>query len=299
MTPARFRWGTILITLGLLLLLRNLDYFNDDLWFDLILYFPLVLIAIGIEKIFTRTRLQFISYATSVCLIFAALAIAVHSQSDSAIGSYFHTTTHQANADPSVDFIDAELNLNETNLTIRDSGKDLVYGRFDRFTRKPKITFRTENDTAFLAYNARPGSYLGGAVKINVGEGQDWYVRFSEDVPLRLRCSGHDDDMHLNFSTTPLENLALDAENATIYLKLGDRQPNVTVTVGGEGSSLKLRLPSGIGLSVSGQEYRDYLERLGFIQSGEAYVTEGFDTASTRIDVDLESQLSSFSVDFF
>jgi len=50
---------------------------------------------------------------------------------------------------------------------------------------------------------------------------------------------------------------------------------------------------------VAGDEYRDYLERLGLRQSGEAYVTDGFDTTATRIDVILESQLSSFSVDFF
>ena len=76
MSPARFRWGMFLIFIGTLILLVNLRVLNNNIWGDLLFYFPLVLIAIGIEKIFTHTRFQFISYASSVLLIAVGFYIA-------------------------------------------------------------------------------------------------------------------------------------------------------------------------------------------------------------------------------
>ena len=57
MSPARFRWGAILIQIGILWLLKNFDVITTDFWEDLLLYFPIILIAVGVEKIFTKSRL--------------------------------------------------------------------------------------------------------------------------------------------------------------------------------------------------------------------------------------------------
>jgi len=299
MTPARFRWGTILITIGVLLLLRNVDTVNDDVWLELLVYFPVVLIAIGIEKIFTKSRLQLISYATSVVLMGVAFWIAADNSSAGGQGSYFDSTSHRIRFDPKVKSVKAELNLNTTALTIRDSGDDIAYAQFDRFTRKPAISYRVWNDTAQLTYRARSASYLGGAIRIDPGDEQDWYVRFSEDIPLDLRCFGKDTDFHLNLSTTPLRSLTVEADETSIYIKLGDLMPHATVRIFGDDTSLKLRVPEGIGLRIVGDEYLSYLSRLGLIPEDGDLITEGFDTLSTKIEVDLDSRLSSFSLDYF
>ena len=84
MTPARFRWGMILVQVGLLLLLRNAGVINDNVWINLLVLSPVVLIAIGIEKIFTKSRLQFIAYATTILLFIGGFAIAFYS------GTYYY-----------------------------------------------------------------------------------------------------------------------------------------------------------------------------------------------------------------
>lgn len=298
MTPARFRWGIILITIGVLLLLQNLNILPEEIWLDLAILFPILLIAVGIEKIFTRTRLQFISYLTSIALFGVAMYLGFYYSHDG--GGYFSTTTHRIDSDPEVRVIRAELDLDETNLTIRDSGRDMVYGRFDRFTRKPDIDYRVAHDTALIEFKARDGSYLGGAIKIEGGSERDWYMRFSEDTPLLLRCSGEESDMHMNFATTPLRRLSLDAADSYMYLKLGDMEPIVTIDVRGDDSSLKLRIPENVGLRVAAPDYGDYLERLGLTRvTDHVFMTSGFDTLSTRIELDIDEDLSSFSVDFF
>ncbi|HOP07654.1 MAG TPA: DUF5668 domain-containing protein [candidate division Zixibacteria bacterium] len=299
MTPARFRWGLIFVTIGALLLLRNMGTLNDDFWIDLAIYFPVVLIAIGIEKIFTHTRFQIISYATSVCLLVTAFFIAFHSGSGGSDNSFFHESRHRLEAPNDVQLIKADLKLGETDLTIRDSGRDLIYSRFDRFTRKPRIDYDVEDSVAEIQYSERGSGLLGGIIKIDAENEQDWYVRFSDIIPLDLECTGHGSDIHLNLATTPLRRLTLDTDNARVYLKIGDLEPEVNVTLNGADSNLRLRVPRSAGLQVKGQDYDSYLDRLGLIEKDGFYITSGYDSLPVKVSIDVDEALSSFTVDFF
>jgi hypothetical protein len=83
-------------------------------------------------------------------------------------------------------------------------------------------------------------------------------------------------------------------------LKLGDLQPRVNISVRGDDSSLKLRVPENVGLKIFGEDYSSYLTRLGLIDSGGgSFVNEGFDTLATQIEVDLDDRLKSFILDYF
>ncbi|HOD65717.1 MAG TPA: DUF5668 domain-containing protein [candidate division Zixibacteria bacterium] len=300
MTPARFRWGLFLVLLGLLLLLRNFGVLNDNFWLDLLILFPVVLIMVGLEKIFARTRLSIISYLTSVALFVGGLAIAFTSSRGGDSTSFFSTATYVKDADSAVRFTRAVLDLDESDLTIRDSGDDLVYAKFDKFTRKPRIDFREEDSLAVVEFASRPHGLLGGAIKIETDEAPDWFVRFKRDVPLEMRLAGVKSDMHLNMSTTPLRALDLSADQSSVYLKIGDLEPFVKVSVFGEDTELRLRVPRTVGLRVlAGEEYKAYLYSLGLITRDDAWVNEGFDTLPNKIEVKLDDRLQSVSVDFF
>ncbi len=299
MSPARFRWGLFLILLGLLLLLRNFNVINDNVWIDLLVLFPVVLIAVGVEKIFARTKLRFISYLTSIGLFVGGLAVAFYGSHGGQNLSYFSRTTYVSPADPDVRLIKADLNLDETNLTIRDSGKDIVYGRFDEFTRKPVIDYSVEDSTASVSMNSRGGALLGGAIQIHTDNAQDWFLSFADDVPLELSCVGNGNDLHLNMSTTPLKRVDIDADRAKIYLKLGELEPLLNVKVFGEDAELRLRVPKTVGLEIFGTDYKNYLETIGLVEHGDAFTNEGYDTLATKVEVRLDDRLGSFSVDFF
>jgi hypothetical protein len=299
MTPARFRWGILLIQVGVLILLRNFGALGDSFWEDLLIWSPVLLIAIGVEKIFTKSKLQFISYLTSVFLFFGGLAIAFGSTWDGIDGGFFSEVTYTRDYDPQVKKLHARLRLKETNLTIRDSGSDLVYGKFDKFTRKPRIEYGLEGNEATISLTGKRHSYLGGVVKVNMDDSQDWYLRFSRDVPLDMECSGDGSDIHLNLSTTPLAHLKLVADEARIYLKLGDLEPQAHVTIRGEDSNVRLRIPVNVGLRVLGKDYGAYLEEVGLISSGDFYISDSFDSSQTKVDVELDERFGSFSLDFF
>jgi len=299
MTPARFRWGLLLMLFGTLILLRNFDCLNYNFWIDFLFYFPFFLIAVGIEKIFTGSRLQFISYLTSVALVCGALYVALEGSRDGSQASFFSKSTFVQEADSSVENLRAVLRLDGGDLTVRDATGNMVYGRFREFTRKPDIRYYMEDHGANIVLTSRSGRFLGGVVKIEGDEPDDWYLSFSKDVPLFLECYGDHSDIHLNLSTTPLHKLRVEADEGNIYLKLGDLIPEIDVSVVGDDSRLRLRVPSNAGLRISGADHARYLTRLGLIERNGYFINEGFDTLRNRILVDLDNRFRSLSIDSY
>ncbi len=302
MTPARFRWGLILVMIGVLLLLQQANILNSNYWADLLVWFPVVLIAIGIEKIFTNSRLKFISYMSTIGLVAVGFLIAFTGSFGGHNTSFFSETSFEIDNDDTVNKIEAYLDLDATNLTIRDSGPDIINGRFDKFTQKPKIYSNFEDDKAFVELKSRKGSYLGGAIKINTGASQDWTLKFSRDIPLDLECSGNESDLHLNMKSTPLEQLKLEADDASIYLRLGELIPLVKIKIFGENSDLEIRVPQKVGLRIAGDDYGSYLLRLDsfeFIEEDGIFTTKGFDTIETQIDIELGDNLDNVIIQPF
>ncbi|UCC44998.1 MAG: hypothetical protein JSU65_03485 [Candidatus Zixiibacteriota bacterium] len=301
MSPARFRWGILLIQFGTLILLANLEVLNYNFLLEFVVFAAVVLILVGVEKIFTKTRLQFVSYLTSVAILAVGFAIAFESSLGGSQTSFMSQSVYRKEFSPDIDKLKAVLDFDGIDLTIRDAGTDLLYGRFDKFTRKPRIDYDLDEGVAKLNLSDRSGGLLrGGIVKIDTEKRRDWYLRFSDSVPLDLECYSEDSDIHLNLSTSHLENLTLDADDARIYLMLGDLEPFVKVSIVGDESDLKLRVPESVGLRVFGEDYGSYLVKIGLIedQSG-AFVSEGFDTLQTLIEIDLDQRLNSFSLDYF
>lgn len=300
MTPARFRWGLMLILLGLLILLVNLGVINYNFFIDLLTFFPFFLIAVGIEKIFTRSRLQFISYLTSVLLFAGGLYIAFTGSFGGVDTSFFERSSYRQDFDPSIKAITATVRLDDNDLVIRDVSKnDLVYGRFRKYAWKPKVEFERDGDKAVFSFDNRTRDLFGGIVHVDTEERGDWYLSFAENVPLELECYGDGSDIHLNLSTTPLKNLYLGVEDAEIYLKLGDLEPFVKVRLDGYDSNLRLRVPYDAGLKIVGHDYNELLDELGLVEQDGFYVNEQSDSLKNKIEIDLDDNLSSVSIDFY
>ena len=84
-----------------------------------------------------------------------------------------------------------------------------------------------------------------------------------------------------------------------IYLRIGDLQRLVNVSIEGSDSKLRLRIPRESGLKVEGVRDDDYLRRIGLSESDGAFVSEGYDTLSYHIDVDLDDRYSSLSIEHY
>jgi hypothetical protein len=303
MTPSRFRWGLLFILVGTLVLLQKADTIGSGVWLDLLYYVPFFFIAIGIEKIFTNSRLETISYATSVLLVAGAAYVAASSNSKDTETNFFRSETIEETLDSSITGVDAKLSLTDGGLTIRDATDQLLYAKFRQWTPKPKYTLTKDNGRAGIEFVSRSGQLLWGMVHIDGSDdgenADDWHLMFSREVPLRLTCDADRSELHLNLSTTPLEALTLNADDADIYIKLGDLSPAVRVAVKGLDSKLRLRIPRDAGLRVIGVGDDEYLQQVGLSREDGGFVSDGYDTLQNKIDVDLDDRFRSLSIDYY
>ncbi len=299
MTPARFRWGILFILIGVLILLSRAEVVNHNFWLDFLSLIPILLIAIGIEKIFTSTRFQLISYLSSVLLLVGGVWVAFSGSQNSGSASFFEAEIIREEAEPSIKLVEASIFLGEGDLTIRDATDDLLYGRFREYSDKPKYTYAVVENTARIELDSRNRRRFGGMIRVDTEDPDDWKLKFSKLVPLVLKCDGSESTIHLNLSTTPLRELALEADESKIYLKLGDLEPLIKVVVSGRDSELRLRVPGESGLRVVGINDADYLSEVGLSKQNGFFVNDGYDSLESKIDVELDDSFQTLSIDYY
>lgn len=296
MTPARFRWGILFIMFGVLFLLRNIDVLSWSFAFELFFNIPLFFIAIGVEKIFTRTRLEAISYMTSVALFAGGMYIAYESRNAPGFADAY---ADRIEVDSSVNAIHAVVNLDNGDLEVRDSRQGRVQYRFNEWTPKPRIRTEREGEQLNIHFDSRPRRFWGGAISFDIGNDDDWRLGFARDVPLSLVCNGDDSKMYLNLATTPLRDLQVNADDARVTVRIGDLLPSVRVRLRGDESAVRLRIPVNLGLRVTGVDDEAYLSRLGLVRSRDGFVSRGFDTLDKSVDVELDDRFRSLSIEFY
>ena len=301
MTPARFRWGMLLVLLGTLLLLVNADVLNHNFWVDFVYFIPFLLIAIGIEKIFSQTRFKILSYVTTVAIVAGALYVAFEGSSYSESGSFFESSTLVYDEDTSkVELIDAKLDLGNSSLTIRDASDELLKARFGEWSRKPAADLKIDNRVATITLDSRTGRRVwGGTVKVDTDAADDWRVAFAREIPLNLDIAGEDNDLSLNLATTQLRAMTIDDDDAEIYVKVGDLEATVQLKIMGDDSRVRLRVPQEAGLMVTGVNDPSYLEQIGLEARGGSFATPGFETATVRIEAELQDNFRSLSIDYY
>ena len=300
MSPARFRWGLLLILIGALVILAKMDVIASDFWVvSFLTMIAMFLIAIGVEKIFNHTRLKFISYLSSVLFVAGVSLLAFEAGPYRSDTTFFEPKTIREKMESSISGIQAFVDLGSDDLTIREATEDLVWAKFDRYTLKPSYEYKIEGDQAHIKLTPTRGRFFGGIVHFDDDGLDEWRLKFSRKAPLDLELLGDRSDIHLNLSSIPLRRLDLDADDAEIYLRLGDFLPEVAVVISGRDSRVKLRIPRQAGLKVSGVEDGDYLRRVGLIKEGGSYYSEGYDSLGNRIQVDFDEDLTSISIDFY
>jgi len=295
MTPARFRWGMLLVLVGVLLMLRNLDILSDDVWPELLMWSPLVLVAIGIEKIFAGSKVRFISYLTSIAIAVAAVGLALEYESGVSHLKSDRTTYRQRDIE-SVRLLNASIEAEDAIVEIRGSSDDLVVARFADYVRRPRTKFSVEGDEAEVVLSSRAGKFFGGLVMIDLDELESWRVGFSSRVPLHLECLGSGSEFHLDLSETHLRELNLDADQALVYIRLGRLESAIQVEISGVDSDLELIVPKSSGLRMISTEAGSFFTTQGLYEHNGDYINRGYDTLDNKIEVILVDPLSSFQL---
>ncbi len=300
MTPARLRWGLLFIAIGGMLLATQADWVDEDFWLALLNWWPVLLIAIGIEKIFVKSKLRFISYLSPVMLVAFMVYIALETGPPVGDRGFFSQHHWSSRFDPDITLTEASINHGRSDIRVNVSRSDLARARFGRFLRKPRIDFSIDDGVAYLDIKRRFG-INPNFITIERGKfnWRDWTANFSNQIPLKLSCDGYESDVDLALSEVPVHELRIDNDEGDIYLKIGVLVPEIDVFIAGDDARFTLRIPDTCAIKVTGDGYDAYFKKLDLIEEGDYFISDEFDSAMIKLNLTIEDQLRHFSIDYY
>jgi hypothetical protein len=303
MAIARFRWGITFLALGLLFMLGSLDVIRfgfEDFWHVVGRIWPVLLIAIGIEKISSSTKglkpLAFLSPLLIVgAFIFAVIVVPRSGGSgdwsigyDRGSGSIL---TWSEPSSPSVKRLDLSVEKAGGRLVVRNgaSSGSIIDSRLRYWGDKPKITSRDNGSLKIVHFEDR-----GHLKRVR----DTWVLQVSDAVPVKMEIDGTAARMRLDFSGIQLEELNLNAGAVDIDLTFGVLMPVVNCVIECAAAALEITIPSGAGVSIDRESALSSFSAggLSLVERGSVLETPDFEQQPVKINLRIESGLSTLRI---
>ena len=218
MAVNRVRTGVIFIALGGLLLLNTTGYLDFRVWESMMVLWPLLLIAIGIEKIFSSTKtLKPLAYLSPL-IILGTVAYAVIGQPEG--GFTFEDTRDRSTTEWSVaggsdiERVTLDMDFGGGRLKLRGgaSGDQLLEGQFHHTRRAPEMVATQRGETMDITISPRGNKHIG----LGDMDRERWILKLTEAIPVNLELNAGGAQVRLDLEEVMLENLNLSTGAAGI-----------------------------------------------------------------------------------
>jgi hypothetical protein len=188
MRISKIRNGVILISVGIVFLLNNLGYVPWDVWFRILFLWPIILIAIGVEIIFRKTRLSFLTILSP--LLFMAAILGPTCLQKVELGEVYHASEiyqYCEDLDTSVTKVTAIVQLRAGNLEISSSSEKLISAELEYWKRKPITTYEYSgfDSSATVEVRDRERGWRGWSWR--TWGAKDWEMTLTYRTPINLR----------------------------------------------------------------------------------------------------------------
>jgi len=301
MTVSRIRNGVILLSVGIVLLLNNLDYVDWSVWVSILSLWPVLLIAIGIEKIFAKTSLNFLAYLSPILLLIAILGPAYyyyHHETDNVTyeGKIFRWEKEMS---PPVKRGFATFDFKAGTLKTDASQDKLVLAELDYWRREPLCLYNYSDKDSTVRLEIKDRDHFWrGWFKPGIKNRHQWDVFLSDKIPWELAIENAVMSGNLDFSALTVENLSVDSDASTLKIKLGNKAKNLKAKIDSDASTLELLLPKDAGLkienrsSLSSTNFKD----ISINHEKKKYWTSNYDSAPSKIEILLHGGISTLKV---
>jgi len=305
MEIGRVRNGAIFISAGVVLLLNTTGYLSWTVWANILSLWPVALIAIGIELLFKKTRLSFITLLSPLLFLAAILGPAFfHGEK---LGEFYNTSRAyywSEDLDPALTRATIRVQLNAGTLNISSGADKLISAELDYFKREPLITYDyteldssavvniTDNDRALIRWKVGKGWFGKGWNR------KDWTITLTDQIPLSLKINAKATRGELNLSDLKLKNLELDIKASSLDLKLGGRVEEVDATIDSDASKLYLLIPEDVGLKIENHAKLSStsFSKISIMKYDSIYQTSNFDQAPQKIRLFLGGSVTKLVV---
>jgi hypothetical protein len=305
-------WGLALITAGATALAVQSDIIDRDVVADAWRLWPVILIAIGLSIVLARTPFSVLG------TVLAALILGVAGGALVTVGPGVACTgnvptdlaTESGTFDGDVASVNLEFNCGELNLALTD-GTGWSTGTASDGNRD--IVIEPDGDSLDVsATNEEGWNWDGGK--------QRWDIGLGSDLAYDLQVSANAADVELDLAGGAFSHLGVDPNAAALVIDLSGTtvddfdmsmnagsakvQTDAATTLEGSFSmnagSFELCVPDGAALRISVPDsnftFSHNLDDSGLTRSGDTWTSDVFEGADTFIDLRLEANAASFTL---
>jgi hypothetical protein len=241
-------WPMILIGVGVIWLLSNLEIIPGWSWWNLWRLWPLFLIAIGLDLLFARRSpilgavFGLVTIAAAVVLLMAAPSLGLSNPADVVTESFSEPLGAATQAS-----LDLEFALGRGTLSALSDGANLVEATLTHIG-EVRFTATGGEDKSIRLYqvdepfNVRLDRFDGDQLQ--------WDVRLTPDIPLVLRIDCGVGQSRLDLQGLQLSQLDLKAGVGDISLILPAVDGDYQATVDGDVGRIQIEIETGAAVSL-------------------------------------------------
>ena len=286
----------LLVTVGVLLLLSNLGMLGLNAWELIFRFWPILLIAIGLEILFGRRSLigSLIVVLIVLAIIAGAIAFAPGYQLTS--GQMVSQEINQPLEGAKSANVDISYGAGRFNLGPLTDSNLLISGTVSTTGGQDATSsFQMTGDSAnyrLAAKLANPGPVVPPWVR-----GKDeWDLKLNNSVPLSLRINGGVGTADVDLSQLKVTNIDanLGVGKTTITMpSTGHAQGRISAGVG----EVEVVIPSGVGVRVQADSGLGGLNvPSSYQKQDKVYVSPDYATAQNRLDLTVKGGVGKVSV---
>jgi hypothetical protein len=287
-----------LIGLGVFFLLMNLVP-NFDPWTTVFRYWPIVLILLGLGKIWDAHRARQNSgvedggsSGTVVALIvfLVIIGFAVMVGKDGRSSTVRDTQAVELQGAKSVK---AEINMPSGELLLTGGSTRLLDADFNYRTveGKPRVDYSVSGDRGQLEVTQEEKHLNFG------GRRNDWTLRFGNNIPLDLKVALGAGKSDLNLKDVDVTHLEVNMGVGRMELDLrGERKEDLQVDIQGGVGSAEIRLPKNVGVHVNASGGIGSVNAHGLQREGSSYVNDVYGKTHATIQVNVQGGVGEVSL---
>lgn len=307
MRVSSIRWGVIWVGIGLFFLAINFGTLDSLVFPRLFSLWPVLLIAVGVELIFRRTKFYFLALLSPL-LIAAAFIVAASYKGgpdwdfDGFLRSWSwryegeKTDLVEIPLDNDIDTLDIILDCGPVEFDMKPVSDRLFSAETRYYKRSPIVSHRSENRVEFINFENR--EELEWSLLNVVGSGQRIDFKIPDRLPIKMSISTEADSPYLDFSDIHLIGLKLYVRSGDAKVRLGDLEDLVRAEISGKADELAIIVPSGFGLEITGDRgsLDDAMEGTDLLEFAGGYRSDDFDETRQKALILLDARVKTVSI---
>ncbi len=310
-------WGIILIFVGTLAILNNLDVI-DFAWRKLWNLWPVFLMLWGISILPIKDGIRLgLVVVTLGLTMYYITSQAVYTESEYVTGrgwqnqnwdddedEFEYDTTYQYDSASRANFLIPYTEGLETatlkfdavagSFVLTKSTKNLcTFNMTDsRMAKYYKYSVKTAGEDALININTK--HHVNFRLNHTKGKG---FLRLNESPVWVMDINAGAAEIDFNMEQFKVKKLSIDAGAADITVTVGNKYPDVKINVDAGASDITVRIPKSSGCKVKMDTFLADKTLDGFEKKNGRYVTSNYDEADNTIYIDIDSAVSSLKIE--